>query len=134
MTIKSKHLFFSLMCIIFCIIPATLLTINFSPIQTAEAVIIGPIIDPGIVLDPVIPDYDKPVAKEWSASTDVPVANPNADGSLKSYTSLYVKNDKFSKVYKPDRLYSSFVKYFKIVRTDGRPIYDDDGIDRKSVV
>lgn len=130
MTTKLKHSFIALLCIIFCIFPAALISINLSPSQTADAVIIGPIVDPGGVIAPIQPsepDYG-PTAKEWSNSTGVPTAKPNADGSLKSYKSLYVKNDKFFKVYSPDRRYGSVVKYFKVVRTDGRPIYDDDGI------
>ncbi len=129
MTTKLKSTLIVFLCIIFCVFPAALLTISFSPSQTADAVIIGPIVDPGVVLDPVIdPDLDEPIAKEWSASSGVPAAKPNADGSLKSYSSLYVINNVFSKVYKPDRRYGSVVMYFKVVRTDGRPIYDDDGI------
>ncbi len=129
MTTKLKHSFIALLCIVFCILPATILSINFMPTQTADAVIIGPIVMPDDIVNPGIgTDYDKPVAKEWSNSTGVPAAKPNADGSLKSYSSLYVKNDKFFKVYSPDRRYGSVVMYFKVVRTDKRPIYDDDGI------
>lgn len=128
MTIKLKHTLLAFLCIIFCVLPATLLSINLSPIQTADAVIIGPIVDPGIVIDPITPDYGGLTAKEWSASSGVPAAKPNSDGSLKSYSSLYVKNNVFSKIYKPDRRYGSVVMYMKVVRSDGRPIYDDDGI------
>lgn len=129
MTTKLKHSFIALLCIIFCIIPAALLSINLSPNQTAEAVIIGPVILPDDIINPGTgTDYNQPTAKEWSASSGFPTAKPNADGTLNSYSSLYVKNEVFSKVYKPDRRYGSVVMYFKVVRTDGRPIYDDDGI------
>ena len=111
MTTKLKHSFIALLCIVFCILPATILSINFMPTQTADAVIIGPIVMPDDIVNPGIgTDYDQPVAKEWSNSTGVPAAKPNADGSLKSYSSLYVKNDKFFKVYSPDRRYGSVGK------------------------
>lgn len=66
---------------------------------------------------------------------DLPIVNPgtiinptNADGSLKSYSSLRVKNDKYSKTYKAGWKHMQFVEYFEVKRTDDRPIYDDDGI------
>jgi len=50
----------------------------------------------------------------------------NSDNSLKAYDSLTVRNSKLNTEYGGWK-YASFVEYFKIVRTDGRKIYDDDG-------
>lgn len=50
----------------------------------------------------------------------------NSDNSLKAYDSLTVRNSKINTEYGGWK-YASFVEYFKIVRTDGRKIYDDDG-------
>lgn len=85
-------------------------------------VIIGPIILPE---DGLITDTN--TTNEWSSTTGVYKNTPYSDGGLRAYSSLYVENDKFN-VSNGDWKYSSFVKYFKIVRTDGRPIYDDDGV------
>ena len=127
MTTKFKKISFMLICLF--LLPALALAIGFGgPIGTAEAVILGPFIQPDLGGGFDYSFSDTPTAKEWSSSTGVTVQSPNADGSLKSFRSLYVRNDKFSKVYSPDRRYASFVKYFRIVRTDGRPIYDDDGV------
>ena len=53
--------------------------------------------------------------------------NPDNETSLKAYSKLTVKNSKINTEYSGWK-YSSFVEYLDIVRTDGRPIYDDDGI------
>lgn len=84
-------------------------------------VIIGPIVG----LDDVI--VNEPTTNEWSSTTGVSRDVAYTDGGLRKYNSLYVVNDKFN-VSHGDWKYSSFVKYFRIVRTDGRPIYDDDGV------
>lgn len=86
-------------------------------------IIIGPIVG----LDDIITD-DNSSTNEWSSSTGVKQDTPYTDGALRDYTSLFVKNDKFNTNYSGGWQYASFVKYLKIVRTDGRTIYDDDGV------
>ena len=124
---KLKNFMLSILCIL-CLIPAFILTVmgkitfSHSGGPPTMGVIIGPIVG----LDDVIIS-DQPTTNEWSSSTGVSQATPYADGGLRRYSSLFVINDKFNESH-GDWKYSSFVKYFKIVRTDGRPIYDDDGV------
>lgn len=124
---KLKNFMLSILCIL-CLIPALILTVmgkitfSHSGGPPTMGVIIGPIVG----LDDVIIS-DQPTTNEWSSSTGVSQATPYADGGLRRYSSLFVINDKFNESH-GDWKYSSFVKYFKIVRTDGRPIYDDDGV------
>lgn len=131
MTKIKKH-WLSMMLCLFLLLPAFVLAIG-TPIGTAEAVIIGgvyppDVINPGVSIGPYVPD-DSPTAKEWSGSPGYRAADqPFADGSLHAYKYLVVTNKKFSTIYSPDRRYASFVRYFQITRTDGRYIYDDDGI------
>lgn len=49
------------------------------------------------------------------------------DGILSAYEDLTVVNDKKNTNYGGWK-HASFVEYFKVIRTDGRPIYDDDGV------
>ena len=130
MTKVLKNISLLILCIV-CFIPYLLVLTGHAQIirgsgGSTMGVIIGPVIlpgDGGIVIDSEIP-----VQNDWSAVTGVIKNTPYENGALRSYKSLYVVNDKFTKSYKADRKYASFVKYFKVVRTDGRPIYDDDGV------
>jgi len=81
---------------------------------------------PGI--SATLPDYgngliDVPVV----TVPHISVVSPNADGSLRAYESLKVENDKADTSYGGWK-HASFVEYFVVERTDGRVIYDDDGI------
>ncbi len=129
---KVKKTLITLLGII-CLLPAMIMALNGN-LKLAHrsgpstmGVIIGPIVLPEDVINPG--GSSGPTAKEWSGSPGYRKAGtPNADGSLKSYNYLVVKNDKFSKIYSPDRRYGSIAKWFEVYRSDGRPIYDDDGI------
>lgn len=123
---SMKRFWISILCV-FCILPAIFLASGKFTIRkpggfSTMGVIIGPIVglDDALLVDP-------PAENEWSSATGVVRNTAYTDGGLRNYKSLYVVNDKFSKS-NGDFKYSSFVKYFKIERTDGRPIYDDDGV------
>ena len=116
-----------ILCLIFCFIPALLLstgkfTIARPGAHPAMGVIIGPIVLPE---DDIL--IEEPKTNDWSSSTGVSKSTPYANGALRSYSELYVVNDKFNTNYNGWK-HASFVKYLKIKRTDGRPIYDDDGV------
>jgi len=124
---KSKHKFWICILCFCCILPALLLSTGRFTVQrpggmSTMGVIIGPIVG----LDTVLPEEESS-ENEWSSSTGVSRDTAYTNGALRSYSSLYVVNDKFNSS-NGDWKYSSFVKYFKIVRMDGRPIYDDDGV------
>lgn len=128
MTKRIKGLLIALLCVL-CVLPTILiatsrLTLRKPGGYSTMGVIIGPIVLPE---DPTIIGGETNTTNEWSASTGVTRATPYIDGGLRTYSSLFVVNDKFN-VSNGDWKYSSFVKHFKIVRTDGRPIYDDDGV------
>ena len=121
----KKKLWITLLLIV-CILPALILSTGKFTVRkpggfSTMGVIIGPIVLP----EDMIPE--EPAENEWSSSTGVVRQTAYTDGGLKAFSSLYVVNDKFNSS-NGDFKYSSFVKYFKIVRTDGRVIYDDDGV------
>ena len=127
---KSMKKFWQTLLCVICVIPAILIATGSYRIQkpggmSTMGVIIGPIILPDD--DVINGGTTTNTINEWSSTTGVVANKPYDDGGLRAYKSLYVKNDKFN-VSNGDWKYSSFVKYFKIVRTDGRPIYDDDGV------
>jgi len=86
----------------------------------------------GVIIGPIVlPDDDvlieEPKTDYWSAVTGVVRNTPYTNGALRDYNELYVVNDKFNTEYGGWK-HTSFIQYLKIVRTDGRPIYDDDGV------
>lgn len=87
--------------------------------------IVGPMgtIDDMMINGPI----EVETTNDWSADTGVRADAPFASGSLRGYKSLYVKNNEFN-TSTGDWKYTSFIKYFEVVRTDGRLIYDDDGV------
>ncbi len=98
----------------------TLQNTDISAVST-EAVIIGPIVG----LDDLT-ITDSTTTADYS-SANLSVSTPYSSGALRSYTSLGVYNIKRDITY-GDYTYLGFVRYFNIYRSDGRPIYDDDGI------
>lgn len=122
--IKTKLKNLILLMFSFCLLlPALFLTPWTSRGgHSTMGVILGPFVGIGDVIV-----EEKPKTNDWSSNTGVVRNKPNADGSLNSYKSLYVINDKFNTTYKGWK-HASFVRYLRIVRTDGRPIYDDDGV------
>lgn len=125
---SMKNFWITLICL--CVVlPSLLFATGNYKLQkpggmSTMGVIIGPIILPE---DGMLPDTNVNTTNEWSSSTGVARQTAYSDGGLKAFKSLFVVNDKFN-VSNGDWKYSSFVKYFKIERTDGRVIYDDDGV------
>ena len=116
-----KKLLISILCAL-CLIPTFLiargtLSIKHNSGPSTMGIIIGPIVG----LDDIITDDDSST-NDWSSSTGVKQDTPYTDGALRPYSSLFVKNDKFNTDYSGGWQYASFVKYLKIVRTDGRTI------------
>lgn len=127
-TLKRISLF--LLCAI-CLIPFILVVTGHATIIrrggiSTMGVIIGPIVglddplNPGVVVGPDITvDY---------SNSNLSADNPYASGALRAYKSIGVYNVvRDSKSWNGFK-YASFIRYFKIVRTDGRVIYDNDGI------
>ncbi len=126
MKAKSKF-WLSILCFC-CLLPAMLLasgrfTIRRPGGMSTMGVIIGPIILPednliggGIVVES--PDYSS-----YNLSADTPYTN----GALRNYSTIGVYNVNRGATHNGFN-YLNFVRAMKIKRTDGRPIYDDDGI------
>jgi len=123
---KLKIILFSILCVC-TFIPYLLAAFGPYRLQKPSAgstmgVIVGPII---------IPDLDGGIS-DGNYSSDYSNANLRADtpypnGALRSYKTLGIYNsrrDAKDGTFK----YMSFARYFRVVRDDGRPIYDDDGI------
>lgn len=127
-TLKRISLF--LFCAI-CLIPFILVATGNATItrrggSSTMGVIVGPIfglddpLNPGVVLGPdVTVDY---------SNSNLSADSPYASGALRAYKSIGVYNVvRDSKSWNGFK-YASFIRYFRIVRTDGRVIYDDDGV------
>ena len=128
---KTRHqIIKSIIIMLVCIItPIIILSTNLvyykkTGSHSALGVIIGPTVLPG--LDGGIGDGTIPVSSDYSNANLSP-STPYSDGALRAYTSLGIYNTRRDQ---KDGLlkYLSFVRYFKVVRNDGRYIYDDDGI------
>lgn len=87
-------------------------------------VIIGPIVGlDGVIVDGGTSGSYSPDYSDYNLSKDTPYAN----GALRNYTTIGVYNVNRSVTHNGFN-YLNFVRAMKIYRTDGRPIYDDDGI------
>ena len=121
-----KSITILLVCIISPIIILTtnLIYFNKANVHSALGVIIGPTVFPG--LDGGIGDGTIPANTDYS-NANLKQDTPYPDGALRAYSSLGIYNSRRDET---DGLlkYLSFVRYFKVVRNDGRYIYDDDGI------
>ncbi len=121
-----KNFWKALLCVV-CIIPAILFATGSFKIQrpggySTMGVIIGPMIFPDMDggSDYTPPDYSN---ANLSANT------PYADGGLRAYKTLGIYNSCRDGSYGGNSFhYLSFARFFRLVRSDGRPIYDDDGI------
>lgn len=124
---KLKTFLFSILCV--CALIPTLL-VAFGPFKiinrggpSTMGVIVGPIVIPDInggnVSDITPPDY---------SSANLSRDTAYADGALKSYKSIGVYNVVRDSYSSNGFKYASFIRYFRIYRTDGRLIYDNDGI------
>lgn len=124
---KSIKKFWQCMLCVICIIPAILFATGSFKIQrpggySTMGVIIGPMVFPdmGGGSDYTPPDYSN---ANLSADT------PYADGGLRAYKTLGIYNSCRDSGYGGNSFhYLSFARFFRLVRSDGRPIYDDDGI------
>ncbi len=117
--LKQKILLpFVCLCLIF---PFLFLGL-FESVGTAQAVIIGPIVG----LDDLIID-DTTNSVDYS-NYNLSPATPYSDGALRAYKYIGVYNVIRDTESWNGFAYASFCRYFKIARTDGRYIYDDDGI------
>ena len=123
-TIKSILL--SILCIC-CFIPIILVANGTLVLQrmggmSTMGVIIGPIIIPD--LDGGLSDMPAADNSKANLSADTPYSN----GALRGYKSLGVYNIVRDSGSWNGFKYASYIRYFRIYRSDGRLIYDDDGI------
>ena len=122
---KLKKFLIMLICLITPLIfISTNFQLNKDSAHSSLGVIIGPTVLPG--LDGGIGDGSIPVSADYSNS-NLTADTPYADGALRAYRSLGIYNDRRDETNGLLK-YFSFVRYFKVVRNDGRYIYDDDGI------
>ena len=121
-----KNFWKALLCVV-CIIPAILFATGSFKIQkpggySTMGVIIGPMIFPDMDGGS---DYTPPDYSNANLSADTPYA----DGGLRAYKTLGIYNSCRDSGYGGNSFhYLSFARFFRLVRSDGRPIYDDDGI------
>lgn len=125
---RVKKLKTLLLCV-FCLIPIILIAFGNISIThrggpSTMGVIIGPIVG--------LPTEDDYIGSDLVISTDyssyeLSASTPYSNGALRAYTTIGVYNINRSKTYN-GFAYPSFIRAFKIRRTDGRPIYDNDGI------
>lgn len=123
---KLKTIMLSILCIC-CFIPILLVCNGkFSILRnggnSTMGVIVGPIIIPD--LDGGLSDMPAADNSKASLSADTPYSN----GALRGYKSLGVYNIVRDSGSWNGFKYASYIRYFRIYRTDGRLIYDDDGI------
>ena len=127
MTKVLKNISLLILCIV-CFIPYLLVLTGHAQIirgsgGSTMGVIIGPVIIPE---DGLIgggsgwsPDY---------SSSNLSPNTPYADGALRGYSTIGVYNVVRDTKSWNGFKYASYIRYFRISRTDGRLIYDDDGI------
>lgn len=124
-TIKSILL--SMLCI-FCFIPIILVMNGTLVIKrmgglSTTCVIIGPIIIPDGTIDGGISGTYSPDYSNYNLTADTPYSN----GALRAYSTLGIYNVNRGATDNGFR-YASFVRAMRVKRTDGRVIYDDNGI------
>ena len=123
---KVKTILYSILCIC-CLLPMILLSTGMFQARKP-----GGMSTMGVIIGPVIFPDDNNNSFVGSIEADYSDANltaqtPYANGALKSFSSLGIYNTKRDTGY-GKFAYLSFCRYFRIVRNDGRVIYDDDGI------
>lgn len=125
---KTKNKFWICILCFCCILPALLLSTGRFTIQrpggmSTMGVIIGPIVGlDGVITDGSTGSYT-PDYNDSNLSADTPYAN----GALRAYKNLGVYNHLRDSTYGWGK-YLKFCRFFRVIRTDGRVIYDDDGI------
>ena len=121
-----KKILIGLLCVL-CFLPTILvasgkMTITRVGGMSTMGVIIGPIVG----LDQINPDTSVTIETDYSSynlSKDTPYTN----GALRAYSTLGIYNVNRSATNNGFG-YAGFVRAMKVKRTDGRVIYDDDGI------
>ena len=125
---KLKNVMLSVLCI-FCLLPVLVFTIaskitySHSGGPSTMGVIIGPIVG----LDGAMFDGTVSYNADYSSS-NLSRDTPYADGALRAYKNLGVYNIVRDSGSWNGFKYASYIRFFRIIRNDGRPIYDDDGI------
>ena len=125
---KLKNVMLSILCI-FCLLPVLVFTIagkitySHSGGPSTMGVIIGPIVG----LDGLVSDGTVSYSADYSSS-NLSRDTPYADGALRAYKNLGVYNIVRDSGSWNGFKYASYIRFFRIIRNDGRPIYDDDGI------
>jgi len=121
-----KKILIGLLCVL-CFLPTILvasgkMTITRVGGHSTMGVIIGPIVG----LDGVIPETSVTVQTDYS-SYNLTADTPYTNGALRAYSTLGIYNVNRGETNNGFG-YAGFVRAMKVKRTDGRVIYDDDGI------
>lgn len=127
MTKVLKNISLLILCIV-CFIPYLLLLTGHAQIIRGSG---GSTM--GVIIGPVIIPEDGLIGGGSSWSPDYSNSNlspntPYADGALRGYSTIGVYNVVRDTKSWNGFKYASYIRYFRISRTDGRLIYDDDGI------
>jgi len=124
---KAKNRFWLCILCFCCILPALLLSTGRFTIQRPGGIsTMGVIIGPMVGLDTVIPDSGGDYNPDYNNS-NLSADTPYANGALRAYKNLGVYNHLRDSTYGWGK-YLKFCRFFRVIRTDGRVIYDDDGI------
>ena len=127
MTKVLKNISLLILCIV-CFIPYLLVLTGHAQIIRGSG---GSTM--GVIIGPVIIPEDGLIGGGSSWSPDYSNSNlspntPYADGALRGYSTIGVYNVVRDTKSWNGFKYASYIRYFRISRTDGRLIYDDDGI------
>lgn len=122
-----KSILLSMLCI-FCFIPIILVANGTFVIKrmgglSTSCVIIGPIIIPDGTIDGGISGTYSPDYSNYNLTADTPYSN----GALRAYSTLGIYNVNRGATDNGFG-YAGFVRAMRVKRTDGRMIYDDNGI------
>ena len=131
MTKLLKNFALTLLCIV-CLIPYLLVLTGNATItriggNSTMGVVVGPIFGLDDVIDGGIGGGGVGTFVDNSKS-NLKKDNPYANGALRAYSSLGVYNIVRDSGSWNGFKYASYIRFFRIYRTDGRKIYDDDGI------
>ena len=127
MTKALKKISLLILCIV-CFIPYLLVLTGHAQIIRGSG---GSTM--GVIIGPMILPEDGLIGGGSSWSPDYSNSNlspntPYADGALRGYSTIGVYNVVRDTKSWNGFKYASYIRYFRISRTDGRLIYDDDGI------
>ncbi len=120
--------FISILVCLLSLIPIILIpvgVIHLTHNSSSDAVIIGPIVLPN---DDMLNGGVSSGVSSDNSSANLSRDTPYSNGALRSYKTLGVYNNIRDSGSWNGFKYARFCRYFVLVRDDGRPIYDDDGI------